>query len=77
MRTGYWASERIPYHRSKVHLVDGGRPYCGSVIDSESVYQAVASGPVIGGVECKKCVTKWRMLSLRDEEEGTDEQADG
>lgn len=54
MITGYWA--RSDGSRTKVHLVVGGKPFCGAKIPDERIYQSVCGGPSRKSLDCKKCI---------------------
>jgi hypothetical protein len=53
MITGYWA--KSDGSRSKVHLVEGGKPICGVRMSKYAEYQGVATGASMRQVECDRC----------------------
>lgn len=60
METGYFASaSRTPSHSaSKVHIVVGGKPICGSVLGKDMEFQFCAGGAYLPYVECVRCLKK-------------------
>lgn len=65
MQTGYFGVPGRADRSSKVHLVDEGKPLCGSRIGKDSKFQRCAGGAELRYVECKSCIKAYRNLSGR------------
>jgi len=57
IQTGYFANEQ---KFTKVHIVNNGKPICGSVIKGKS-FMFCANGIISRWVECVKCKKKLKI----------------
>jgi len=68
MMTGFFANT---VSWTKVHLVENGKPICGSLISKDKSFQWNATYPVLNYVECKRCknIFRKRMIELKAEKD--------
>lgn len=57
IETGYFSNLLYPYSRSKVHVVDDGKPLCGCAISKNSEFQWCAHYINPEYIECSRCKT--------------------
>ena len=55
LRTGYFADTKT---WTKVHVVNGYKPICGSVISENKQFQFCSVGITYDYIECEKCKQK-------------------
>ena len=65
MKTGYFASIKRPFTRTKVHVVDcNNKPICGSVLAEDSTFQWCAMTIQKEYVDCKSCLKKLKKMGV-------------
>jgi hypothetical protein len=65
MKTGYFATLRRPFTRSKVHVVFiDNKPICGSTLAKDSTFQWCAMTVQKKYVECKSCLKRLKAMGV-------------
>lgn len=68
MMTGYFGVPGNSRGRWTVHLVDDGKPVCGTRMPRDSEFQSCATGIHIQLIECKICRKRAATMLLPKEE---------